>query len=114
MKLAQLSTTELIAQLQDDADDEELDTESEPQSAANANQESAGDSATPTSSDIMISPGPGGLIVTSQDEEALDAFQTLFEALSNQGGSQPPYHLFYLKHLTADAARDFAYQSVCP
>jgi type II secretory pathway component GspD/PulD (secretin) len=58
-------------------------------------------------SEVIVAPGPGGLTVASEDEEALDTFESLVRALSAQaGGDGPRFHVFYLKHIAAESARD--------
>ncbi len=76
---------------------------------AEAGQSQAGQSqpAQEKSSEVIVAPGPGGLTVASEDEEALDTFESLVRALSAQaGGDGPRFHVFYLKHIGAEPARD--------
>lgn len=60
---------------------------------------------------ILVAPGPNGLLITSQDLDALDAYQQLLETAISQslaGGRQ--YAVFYLKHAKAVAAADILSQ----
>ncbi|QDU57964.1 secretin N-terminal domain-containing protein [Aeoliella mucimassa] len=54
---------------------------------------------------ILVAPGPSGLIIASDDIEALDAFERLLEAstLQNTTGGRE-YAVFYLKHAKANTA----------
>ncbi len=57
--------------------------------------------------DIVIMPGPGGLIVTSGDAEALAEFDKLLQMLLQQtsvGSAEPTF--FYLKYRKAAAAKE--------
>ena len=54
---------------------------------------------------ITIVPTPGGLMVTSEDEEALGSIESLIEMFAGQSeGGGPRFHLFYLKHIGAEEA----------
>lgn len=54
---------------------------------------------------IMVAPGPSGLMIASDDLEALDAFERLLEAATMQTGSGGrEYAVFYLKHAKAATA----------
>jgi type II secretory pathway component GspD/PulD (secretin) len=56
--------------------------------------------------EIIVSVEPGGLVISSSDIEALDAFEALLDAFSRQNGSGAArFHLFYLKHVEAEAAK---------
>ena len=58
-------------------------------------------------SDIVIMQGPGGLIITSDDKEALEQFDRMMRMISEQtalGSSEPT--VIYLKHIKAAAAKE--------
>ena len=56
--------------------------------------------------EIIVSVEPGGLVISSSDTEALDAFEALLDAFARQNGSGAArFHLFYLKHVEADVAK---------
>lgn len=52
---------------------------------------------------IVVAPGPGGLMIASEDEQALQDFETLLNALVGGGdsGEGPRVTIFYLKHAKA-------------
>ena len=52
---------------------------------------------------IIVSPGPGGLLVYSDDVEALDQFEELLTTLSSGGTSTRDYAVYYLKYAKASA-----------
>jgi type II secretory pathway component GspD/PulD (secretin) len=59
---------------------------------------------------IVVVPGPRGMLVYSDDKEALRKFQDLYNLLSSRdgvGGPQHDYTVFYLKHARADRAVAF-------
>jgi type II secretory pathway component GspD/PulD (secretin) len=58
-------------------------------------------------SDIVIMQGPGGLIITSDDKEALDQFDRMMRMISEQSqlGSAEPT-VIYLKNIKAAAAKE--------
>lgn len=54
---------------------------------------------------IVVAPGPGGIMIASEDLDALDAFENLLNSLaSNQPESNVT--VFYLKHAKAEAVAD--------
>ncbi|MDX1926959.1 MAG: secretin N-terminal domain-containing protein [Pirellulaceae bacterium] len=58
-------------------------------------------------SDIVIMQGPGGLIITSDDKEALEQFDRIMRMISEQtalGSGEPT--VVYLKHIKAAAAKE--------
>lgn len=58
-------------------------------------------------SPIIVAPGPGGLMIASQDAEALNAFEQLLTTLSagaSTGGTEMT--IFYLKHAKAVAVAE--------
>ncbi|MEX2025936.1 MAG: secretin N-terminal domain-containing protein, partial [Pirellulaceae bacterium] len=53
-------------------------------------------------SPIFVAPGPGGVMIASEDQQALDDFETLLKTLaSRSGGSGQEFTVFYLKHAKA-------------
>lgn len=73
-----------------------------------ANEEQSGDakqSESKVGAEIVISLAPGGLIIASDDVEALDEFEQLFRALAEQsaGASETPT-VFWLKYAKAEEA----------
>lgn len=58
-----------------------------------------------TGAPILVSPGPSGLLVASDDLDALDAFERILEASTMQSGNTGrEYAVFYLKHAKAATA----------
>ncbi|MDA0659233.1 MAG: hypothetical protein O2931_09595 [Planctomycetota bacterium] len=57
-----------------------------------------------SASGIVVSVTPGGLLLASQDAEALDMMESLLDSLRQSGASGPRFHLFYLKHVQAESA----------
>ncbi|MCC7087337.1 MAG: hypothetical protein IT427_20235 [Pirellulales bacterium] len=56
---------------------------------------------------IVVVPGPGGLLITSDDKEALDEFEKLITALaSRQISGAPKYTVFYCKYAKAPAVAE--------
>ncbi|WP_442481751.1 secretin N-terminal domain-containing protein [Aeoliella sp. SH292] len=55
-------------------------------------------------SPILVAPGPSGLLIASDDLEALDAFERLLEASTTATTSGREYAVFYLKHAKAATA----------
>ncbi|MCO6044227.1 hypothetical protein NG895_09945 [Aeoliella sp. ICT_H6.2] len=53
---------------------------------------------------ILVAPGPNGLLIASDDLDALDAFERILEASSMQSTSGREYAVFYLKHAKAATA----------
>lgn len=53
---------------------------------------------------ILVAPGPNGLLIASDDLEALDAFERILEASTMQSTSGREYAVFYLKHAKAATA----------
>ncbi|PQO42495.1 hypothetical protein C5Y93_29665 [Blastopirellula marina] len=52
--------------------------------------------------DIVVMMGPRGLIIASDDQEALDKLEALIETLSARYSSSSDYSVYYLKYLKAD------------
>lgn len=51
---------------------------------------------------IFVLPGQGGIVITSQDQEALDQFEDLFRSLAGSPSSKgSEFTIFYLKHAKA-------------
>ena len=71
--------------------------EEAPQAPAEANPSKPG-------APIMVAPGPSGLIIASDDLDALDAFEQLLEASTSQSATGREYAVFYLKHAKAATA----------
>ncbi|MCC7334353.1 MAG: hypothetical protein IT422_04630 [Pirellulaceae bacterium] len=66
-----------------------------------------GDDAPASDSEIIIMQGPGGLIIQSEDKQALAEFDSLLRLLVDQaalGDSEPT--IVYLKHRHAEAAKE--------
>ncbi|PQO44299.1 secretin N-terminal domain-containing protein [Blastopirellula marina] len=58
-------------------------------------------------SEIVIMPGPGGLVIASDDTAALDQLEDLIQMLGDRiASSGADYTVFYLKHAPADVAAD--------
>lgn len=56
---------------------------------------------------IVVAPGPGGVLIASDDLEALDDFEELLTAVSERGGSTTrDYAVFYLKYSKAASVAD--------
>ncbi|MCC9627336.1 hypothetical protein LOC68_02920 [Blastopirellula sp. JC732] len=57
--------------------------------------------------EIIIMPGPGGIVIASDDTEALDQLEELIQMLGDRiSNSGADYTVFYLKHAPADVAAD--------
>ncbi|MFI4876307.1 MAG: secretin N-terminal domain-containing protein [Blastopirellula sp. JB062] len=57
--------------------------------------------------EIIIMPGPGGLVIASEDTEALDRLEELVQMLGDRiANSGADYTVFYLKHAPAAVAAD--------
>ena len=57
--------------------------------------------------DILIMPGTGGIVIASDDQEALDKLEDLIMMLSDRiASSGTDYTVFYLKYVQADVASD--------
>lgn len=66
-------------------------------------QRSPSDKAAP----IIVAPGPGGIMITSEDPEALAEFEQLLQSLAASASSnQPEITIFYLKHAKAAVVAD--------
>jgi hypothetical protein len=56
---------------------------------------------------IFVLPGPGGVVITSQDQQALDQFEDLFRSMvGSPSGKNPDFTIFYLKHAKAAAVAE--------
>ncbi len=84
----------LVAFVQEEGPAEEL--------AADEPEDEAGEG-----SDIMVMQGPGGLIISSEDKDALAEFDSLLRLLADQAalGSGEPT-VVYLRNITASAAKE--------
>ncbi len=54
----------------------------------------------------MISAGPNGLVIASQDQAALDLMEELIRMMATQVSSGPQLTIFYLKHARAEAVAE--------
>lgn len=54
---------------------------------------------------IVVAPGPGGIMIASEDLEALDAFENLLNSLASNL-PESNVTVFYLKHAKAEAVAD--------
>jgi hypothetical protein len=53
-------------------------------------------------SPIFVAPGPGGVMIASEDQQALDDFEALLKTLASRtSGRNQEYTVFYLKHAKA-------------
>ena len=78
----------------------------QPSSPAAPASPAGGEAEDKTPPEIIISPTPQGLMITSDDPDALDTIQSLVEMFASQEtSSQPQFHLFYLKHVEAETAK---------
>ena len=55
---------------------------------------------------IVVSPGPNGLMIASEDLDALDAFEDLVHTLAARVAERPNYTVFYLKFAKARVASE--------
>ncbi|NLY01996.1 MAG: hypothetical protein GXY83_38425 [Rhodopirellula sp.] len=78
--------------------DAETATVAEPSPAAPANSG--------TGSPIVVAPGPGGIMIASEDAQALDDFEQLLGALAGNAPTGPKATVFYLKHAKAQTVSD--------
>ena len=54
---------------------------------------------------MVVAPGPGGLTIASEDQGALDALESLLNAIAGQSqAAGPRLHIFDPKHISASAA----------
>lgn len=58
--------------------------------------------------DIVIAPGPGGIVIASEDKDALDRLESLLQAMvqGNQLASGRSFNIFYLKFAKAQAVAE--------
>ena len=84
------------------ADEKPKSAENKPAEAINLSGGAANDSKAP----LVVVPGPGGLIVASDDPAVINDFKKLLGTLTSKPfrGSQPEYTVFYLRHARAAAA----------
>jgi type II secretory pathway component GspD/PulD (secretin) len=76
----------------------------EPRQGENSQDDNSG-------ADIIVAPGPNGLVIASQDLQALNDFEELLLAIT--GGDQSSvrdFAVFYLRHSTAEAASQIVNQ----
>ena len=56
--------------------------------------------------DIIVAPGPNGILIASEDLDALDEFEELLQMLASRGTSGREYTVFYLKYARAEVAAE--------
>lgn len=88
--------TRAVTQLEQIAGDEET-------SGDGTNEPGLADDA-PSRPPVVIATTPEGLMISSDDTEALNAIQSLMEAFAASSSAGPRFNLFYLKHIEAEAA----------
>jgi len=54
--------------------------------------------------EIVVMMGPSGLVIASEDQEALDKLEALIETLSARYSSSAEYSVYYLRYVKADVA----------
>lgn len=54
--------------------------------------------------EIVVMMGPSGLVIASDDQEALDKLEALIETLSARYSSSAEYSVYYLRYVKADVA----------
>ena len=80
----------------------EPEPEPEPESDSQANPDPNAPAA-----EIIVAPGPGGVMIASQDLDALDAFEQLLLDLADRSLTPASeYTVFYLKYAQAEVAAD--------
>lgn len=57
-----------------------------------------------TPGEIVVMMGPNGLVIASEDQEALDKLEALIETLSARYSSSAEYSVYYLRYVKADVA----------
>jgi type II secretory pathway component GspD/PulD (secretin) len=86
------------------ADEDGSDEVAEPAEGAQPSASEPSSSKPPA--EIIITATPQGLMITSEDPDALDTIQSLVEVFASQEASGlPQFNLFYLKHVEAETAR---------
>jgi hypothetical protein len=90
-----------------DADSPSSPVSSDPHAAADgATTDPTGETTPHSAGDVIISPGPNGLMMASEDLQALDTLESLLDTLAAQSSeSQSRFHLFYLTHVEAETAK---------
>ena len=90
-----------LAQVESDDAGDDADSEAAELELANDNEELSSQETPP----IVIAPTPDGLMISSEDTEALNAIQSLVEAFAASGPTAGPrFNLFYLRHIEAETA----------
>ncbi|MEX1223779.1 MAG: secretin N-terminal domain-containing protein, partial [Pirellulales bacterium] len=79
------------------------------QNGAEQNGEAQPAEATPRApvapgADIVVSVGPNGIVIASEDLEALDEFEDLFRQIAESSTAGAEYTVFYLKYAQAEVA----------
>ncbi len=54
--------------------------------------------------EIVVMMGPNGLVIASDDQDALDKLEALIETLSSRYSSSAEYSVYYLRYVKADVA----------
>ncbi|MBM4002900.1 MAG: hypothetical protein FJ295_06360 [Planctomycetes bacterium] len=66
---------------------------------------SADENSSPENPDVVVTIGPTGIVIASEDTAALDQFEQLLRLVVDRSAlSQREYHVFYLKFAKADTA----------
>lgn len=78
-----------------------------PQDAGTATEDPPGETIRFQGADIIVQMTPSGLVVASEDAEALDAFETLMQSLAAPSGMQSELPtIYWLKYIKADLAAE--------
>jgi type II secretory pathway component GspD/PulD (secretin) len=73
-----------------------------PETAASKPKTSSANSAEKKEpSSIIVAPGPGGVMIASDDEEALNEFEQLLTSLAGGASNRPGLNVFFMKHAKA-------------
>jgi type II secretory pathway component GspD/PulD (secretin) len=99
MAAEQMVTKGRFASFTQSGDQPPTDTESSPGDIGNALADDE--------SEIVVMQGPGGLVITSDDKEALEKFERMLTVLAGQSAlrsSEPT--VFYLRHIRAAAGKE--------
>ena len=91
--------SELLAQLSESSADDPVARLGEGQVVDHPDNQSS------RPDDIVVIPTPGGVMIRSDDEQALSEFESIVNMLNTRGGFAPRFHVFYLKHLDAESAK---------
>lgn len=69
-----------------------------------------GDPVNRAGADIIVAPGPGGILIASEDLDALDEFEQVLQTLASRGATGREYTVFYLKYARAEVAAELLTQ----